>query len=66
MCQRNDEIDNAVYDCICILAEKDLEWNMEVIGDVTDSIKGALSRHSIRVRHPGIAINENGIEEYCE
>lgn len=38
MLKRNDTIDNAVQDCICTLAEKEIDWNMEIIEDVTDAI----------------------------
>ena len=64
--ERNDEIDNAVHECICILAEKDLEWDMHIIGNVTETIKIELEKHNIHVRHPGIIMNEDGSEEYAE
>lgn len=66
MIERNDEIDNSVHECICILAEKDLEWNMEIIGNVTDAIKSVLSTYGIAVRHPGVVTDENGVQSYAE
>lgn len=65
--QRNDEIDNAVFDCIKILAEDPLmEWNMRVIGNVTESIKHTLFHHGIPVRHPGISVDLDGFERVEE
>ena len=67
MIERNDAIDNAVYDCILILSEDssgDLPWDMEIIGDVTDAIKAALASHDIKVRHPGIVTEEDGRQYY--
>lgn len=67
MTERNDEIDNAVFECISTLAETELEWDMEVIGESTDALITVLSRHDIRVRHPGVVENEDGtfsISEY--
>jgi hypothetical protein len=68
--ERNDEIDNAVFDCVRILAEDDdIEWNMQIIAETTDAIKSVLADHDIKVRHPHIATHEDGsqtIEEYEE
>lgn len=65
--ERNDDIDNAVFACITILAEKDLDWNMEMIGTVTESIKTDLLKYfNIKVRHPGIITNEDGSQYYAE
>lgn len=64
--ERLDEIDNAVFDCICTLAEQVLEWDMYLIGEVTDVIKTVLAEQGIHVRHPGILHHEDGTEEYAE
>ena len=61
---RNDEIDQAVYACICTLAEKELPWNMEVIGLATEHIQALLERHGIKMRWPGIVTHEDGTETY--
>jgi len=69
MTERNDTIDNAVYDCILTLAEKDedeLPWEMEIIGDVTDAIKEALLLHGFHVRYPGIVTEPDGSQHYEE
>ena len=67
MVERNDEIDNAVFDCVKTLSEQpDMDWNMAIIGDVTDSMKAALKRHSIKVRHPGVVTNDDGSQFYAE
>lgn len=65
--ERNDTIDNAVFDCIKILAEKEVEWDMSLIGEATDSLKEVMLEHGIVVRHPGIVTEDDGsqhIEEY--
>jgi len=67
MLERNDIIDNAVYDLILTLAEKsrdELDWSMEIIGEVTDAVKEVLSRFKLRVRHPGIVTYEDGSQAY--
>jgi hypothetical protein len=65
--ERNDAIDNAVFDCIKTLVEDDnLEWDMSKIGPVTDSIKSTLLEVGLRVRHPGIVTNADGSQVYEE
>jgi hypothetical protein len=67
MTDRNDEIDNAVYDCILTLAEKsdnELPWDTEIIADVTEAIKEVLAEHCIRVRHPAVVTESNGNQHY--
>lgn len=67
MVQRIDEIDNAVYDCILTLAEKsmeELDWNIELIGCVTDRIKDVLNQYGIRVRHPAVVTDKDGHQTY--
>lgn len=66
MVQRNDEIDNAVFSCITTLTEQKLEWNMEIIGKVTDAIKGVLAEYNLKVRHPAIEIDTHGNQRYVE
>lgn len=69
MIERNDDIDNAVYACILALAEKtddEFPWSMEIIGDVTEAIKEALSRHNLKVRHPAVVTKPNGSQHYEE
>lgn len=51
--ERNDEIDNAVFECIRVLIEQpELEWNMEIIGEVFDAIKETLNDFGLTVRQP--------------
>lgn len=66
MIKRNDEIDHAVWNCICILTEKEPDWNMEIIGRVTDAIKDILAEYGLKVRHPAIEIDEGGNQRYVE
>lgn len=65
---RNDEIDNAVFECITILSENpNMQWDMQIINETTDAIKEVLHNHDIKVRHPHVVTNLDGtqtIEEY--
>jgi hypothetical protein len=63
---RLDEIDNAVHECICVLAEKEIPWDMELIGETLDAIKQVLLAKKIRVRHPGYLVELNGSNHYLE
>lgn len=66
MLERLDEIDNTVYACICTLAEKPIEWDMEIIGEVTEKIRSVLEKHGIQMRWPAIVTNEDGTQEYSD
>jgi hypothetical protein len=67
MLKRNDEIDNAVYDCIRILSEQpNLPWSMEIIAEVTEAVAGVLSKFKIKVRHPAIATKVDGTQYYSD
>ena len=66
MLQGNDEIDNAVYACLCTLSEQNLEWDMEIIGEVTEDIRAALEKRGIKMRWPGVVTNEDGTQYYEE
>ena len=62
-----DEVVNAVFDCITSLAESPvMEWDMEIIGNVTDSIKHTLYQHGVRVRHPAVVTDRDGNQSYSE
>lgn len=51
--QRNDEIDNAVFECVRLLSEQpELEWDMRIIGEVSDAIIETLIVLGLIVRHP--------------
>lgn len=59
---RNDIIDNAVYQLILTLTDKtedELEWDMSIIGDVTLAIESVLARHDITICHPYHEEDEN-------
>jgi hypothetical protein len=60
MLERNDTIYNTVLDCICTLAERKIEWDMQIIGEVTDAIISTLHKHEIQVRYPGITTEKDG------
>jgi len=70
MVERNDEIDNVVYDLILTLTEKtgdELPWDMEMIGTVTDTVTNLLwEQFKLAVRHPAVVTNENGSQYYSE
>jgi hypothetical protein len=64
--ERNDEIDNSVFECVSTLSEKELEWDMQLIGEVTDAIKSVLERYGITVRHPGVVTEADGSQHYAD
>ena len=64
--KRNDEIESAVYDCLCILTEKSLEWDVRMIYEVIEAIKRVLADYNLKVRHPAIETDENGQQRYVE
>jgi len=65
MLARNDDIDNAVHKCICTLVEKEIDWDMEIIGDVTEAIKTVLHNgYGIKVYHPSVIIEKDGTQHY--
>lgn len=66
MINRNDEIDNAVYDCICALVEKEIDWDMMIIGEVTFAIKKILSKFNLKVRHPCVVTEKDGSQHYAD
>lgn len=54
LCERGDEIDNAVFEAIQAIAhpETEVEWSMELIGAVNDFIENLLLAHHLPVCHP--------------
>ncbi len=65
MLKRNDEIDNAVFECIEVLAERHLDWNMQAIHEATEGIKCAIeSVYGIKVRHYAVVTNEDGSQSF--
>lgn len=65
---RNDEIYNAAYEFCKVMAEDDdLQWNMEILGELADFAAELLTRHGSRVRYPAVVTEPDGrqyIEEY--
>lgn len=59
LCGVNDAIDNTVYDALQIMAYQHIDWNMEMIGEVTMCIERVLTEHNIPVCHPWEDENEN-------
>lgn len=54
LCERNDEIDNAVFDAICAFVKPyaELNWSMDLIGAVNDFIESLLLKRNLPVCHP--------------
>lgn len=59
--ERNDAIDNAVFEAICSLVHEScaLEWDMEVIGEIEDVIESSLIKKGIITCHPWCDEDEN-------
>lgn len=66
MVERNDEIYNAVFELCRIMTEKqELEWDMSIIGDLTDYAAMILSEQGFKIRFYSIATTPGG-DEYLE
>lgn len=65
---RNDEIYNAAYEFCKVMAEdENLEWNMEILGQLADYAAELLTTHGSRVRYPSVVTEPDGsqhIEEF--
>lgn len=65
---RNDEVYNAAYDFCKIMAEdENLEWNMEILGQLADFAAELLTGHGSKVRYPSVVTEPDGrqhIEEF--
>jgi len=65
---RNDEIYGAAYEfCKVIAEDENLEWNMEILGQLADFAADLLTGHGSRVRYPAVVTEPDGsqhIEEF--
>lgn len=65
---RNDEIYGAAYEFCKVMAEdENLEWNMEILGQLADFTADLLTSHGSRVRYPAVVTEPDGsqhIEEF--
>ncbi len=54
LCERGDEIDNATFDAICAMAQPgtEVEWSMELIGEVNEFIEKVLSDAGVPTCRP--------------
>ena len=69
LCSQNDLIDNSVFDAIQSVAYNKIDWNMELIGEVTMCIEKVLTEHKIPICHPWQDDDENicySTEDRCE
>lgn len=58
---RNDEIYNAAFDFCKVMAEdENLEWNMEILGQLADYASELLTTHGSRVRYPSVVTEPDG------
>lgn len=54
---RNDVVDNAVYDMLCTIAnvsgqEEELDWDMEIIGEIADYAEEVLNGSEVETCRP--------------
>ena len=65
---RNDEIYGAAYEFCKVMAEdENLEWNMEILGQLADFAADLLTGHGRKVRYPAVVTEPDGsqhIEEF--
>ena len=58
---RNDEIYNAAFDFCKVMAEdENLEWDMEILGQLADYAAELLTTHGSRVRYPSVVTEPDG------
>lgn len=61
-----DRIDNAAFElCKILLDDYELEWNMEIIGEVVDAAVSILSADR-QVYYPGILLDVDGKEKVVD
>ena len=67
---RNDEIYNAAFDFCKVMAENEnLEWNMEILGQLADFAAELLTSHGSKVRFPSVVTEPDGsqhIEDFYD
>lgn len=56
--ERNDAIDNAVWEAVVAMAATEPEWDMQIVGPIEEFIKATLEKHGIPTCWPWE--NENG------
>lgn len=65
---RNDEVYGAAYEFCKVMAEDaNLEWNMEILGQLADFAADLLTGHGSKVRFPSVVTDPDGrqhIEEF--
>lgn len=58
---RNDEIYNAAFDfCKVVAEDENLEWNMEILGQLADYAAELLTSHGSKVRFPSVVTEPDG------
>ena len=58
---RQDEIENSIFDMIKILTCNDeLNWNMELIGDIADAVCDILTNKGYLIYYPNRTIDKKG------
>lgn len=65
LCATGDEIDNAVFDAIQALSLEELEWDMSLIGEVSEFIESLLSERNLKPCHPWQDEDENICYSTC-
>ena len=66
MVERNDEIYNEIYElCRVMTDNKELEWDMSIIGELADYAAALLTDRGFRVRFYSIITESDG-KEYIE
>ncbi len=64
---RNDEIYGAAYEFCKVMAENEnLEWNMEILGQLADFAAKLLTGHGSKVRYPSVVTEPDGSQHMEE
>lgn len=61
LCERNDVIYNAVHNCLSDIVDddKEAEWDMSLIGPISEYIVGLLNQKGFQTCYPFFVITDN-------
>lgn len=65
--ERLDEIDNAMYEFLLVLLEKDeseFPWDMQYIGEAVDAIENIMYGYGFDIHRPAVINDDDGSDDY--
>jgi hypothetical protein len=56
---QQDFVDNTIHNMLCELAEQELEWDISIIQEIFEVVRGLLwERYKIKIAYPAVEIKE--------